>query len=107
VAVVLHPLDALERGLTDGDLVRVTSPRGAFEAPLRVDDAVRRGVAVSTKGHAPALPGGATVNATVSDAGSDGGGATFHDNRVEVLLVAPAAVTDASTAPADQSPAEA
>jgi anaerobic selenocysteine-containing dehydrogenase len=109
VAVVLHPLDALERGLTDGDLVRVTSPRGAFEAPLRVDDAVRRGVAVSTKGHAPGLPGGATVNATVSDAGSDGGGATFHDNRVEVVLVAraDAPAASASTAPAGQSPAEA
>jgi anaerobic selenocysteine-containing dehydrogenase len=110
VAVVLHPLDALERGLADGDLVRVTSPRGAFEAPLRLDDGIRRGVAVSTKGHAPELPGGATVNATVSDAGSDGGGATFHDNRVEVRLVARAAVAVQGTAAPSaggQSPAEA
>jgi anaerobic selenocysteine-containing dehydrogenase len=82
--VGLHPLDALERGIADGDLVRVSSPRGAFEAPARLDDGVRRGVVVSTKGHAPTEPGGATVNAAVSDASSDGGGATFHDNRVEV-----------------------
>jgi anaerobic selenocysteine-containing dehydrogenase len=103
--LVLHPLDALERGLADGDLVRVTSPRGSFEAPLRVDDGVRRGVAVSPKGSAPARPGGATVNATVSDASSDGAGATFHDNRVEVRLVTRRAAPAGT--PADQSPAEA
>jgi anaerobic selenocysteine-containing dehydrogenase len=110
LSVGLHPLDALERGVADGDVVRVTRARGGFEAPARLDEGVRRGVVVSTKGHAPATPGGATVNATVSDAGSDGGGATFHDNRVEVQLVTRAAGAAAPAGPpaaAAQSPADA
>lgn len=82
--VTMHPDDALARGLGDGDLVRVGNARGWFEARLRVDDAARPGVVATTKGLSPAANGGRSVNATTSDAGSDGGGATFHDNRVHV-----------------------
>jgi hypothetical protein len=43
-------------------------------------------VAASTKGRWPRFAsGGTTVNATVDDRGTDmGGGAVFHDNRVEI-----------------------
>jgi hypothetical protein len=43
-------------------------------------------VVASTKGQWPRfVKGGATVNATVDERDSDmGGGAVFHDNRVEI-----------------------
>jgi biotin/methionine sulfoxide reductase len=42
--------DAAERGLAEGDLVRVTSARGAALAGLRVTDGLRRGVAAMATG---------------------------------------------------------
>ena len=55
-------------------------------ARVEVSDRVRRGVVASTKGRWPRfVKGGATVNATVDERDSDmGGGAVFHDNRVEI-----------------------
>jgi hypothetical protein len=53
---------------------------------VRVSDAVRAGVAAASKGFWPKrVAGAANVNATVAERDSDlGGGAVFHDNRVEV-----------------------
>ncbi|OEJ24410.1 molybdopterin oxidoreductase [Streptomyces agglomeratus] len=83
--VVLHPLDAAARGITAGDPVRVFNARGSFTAAARVDDTVRPGVASSPKGHWPKLHDGFGVNATTEERDADmGGGAVFHDNRVEV-----------------------
>ncbi len=50
---------------------------------------VRQGVVASTKGRWPRhAEDGATVNATVDERDSDmGGGAVFHDNRVEIEKV--------------------
>jgi len=42
--VHLHPQDAAERGIADGDLVRVFNDRGACLAGARLDDGLRRGV---------------------------------------------------------------
>jgi anaerobic selenocysteine-containing dehydrogenase len=85
-AVVLHPDDAAARGLRDGDLARIHNDRGEFQATVRVSDAVRPGVAAASKGFWPKrVPGAANANATVAERDSDmGGGAVFHDNRVEV-----------------------
>jgi anaerobic selenocysteine-containing dehydrogenase len=82
----IHPEDATERGLETGHEARVFNDRGAFVALVEVTDRVRRGVVASTKGRWPRfVKGGATVNATVDERDSDmGGGAVFHDNRVEV-----------------------
>lgn len=41
----LHPADAAERGLRDGSVARVWNHRGATLAGVRIDDAVRHGVA--------------------------------------------------------------
>ncbi|WP_435613381.1 molybdopterin-containing oxidoreductase family protein [Streptomyces sp. bgisy159] len=84
--VELHPDDAAARGLTEGQEVRVFNNRGAFTAELRVGRSVRPGVARTTKGHWSRLMGGAPgVNATVAERDADmGGGAVYHDNRVEV-----------------------
>ena len=52
-------------------------------------DRVRPGVVASTKGRWPRhVKGEATVNATVDERDADmGGGAVFHDNRVEIARV--------------------
>ena len=80
------PDDAAARGLADGDEARVFNSRGAFAAVVEVSDRVRPGVVASTKGHwLKNVRGGANVNATVEERDADmGGGAVFHDNRVEV-----------------------
>ncbi len=84
--VRIHPEDAAARGLRTGDEARVFNGRGAFLARVDVTDRVRRGVVASTKGRWPRhVEGGATVNATVDERDADmGGGAVFHDNRVEI-----------------------
>ena len=84
--VRIHPADAAGRGLETGHEARVYNDRGAFVARVEVSDRVRPGVVASTKGRWPrAVKGEATVNATVDERDADmGGGAVFHDNRVEV-----------------------
>ncbi|MBC6463213.1 molybdopterin-dependent oxidoreductase [Actinomadura sp. HBU206391] len=89
--ITLHPADAAARHLTSGDRVRVRNDRGSFDAVVEVGDRVRPGVAATTKGHWAKLTGGSNVNATVDERDSDiGGGAVFHDNRVEVEGLPPA-----------------
>ena len=85
-SIVLHPADADARGLRAGDVARVYNERGEFRALVRVSDAVRPGVAAASKGFWPKrVAGAANANATVAERDSDmGGGAVFHDNRVEV-----------------------
>src|SRR4051812_37112261 len=84
--ITVHPDDAVARGLADGDVARVFNTRGSFLAVVEVADRVRPGVVGSTKGHwLKNVRGGANINATVEERDADmGGGAIFHDNRVEV-----------------------
>jgi anaerobic selenocysteine-containing dehydrogenase len=85
--LVIHPEDAAARGIAAGDEVRVANARGSFFAVADVSDRVRPGVVASAKGRWPGdAKQGATVNATVDERDSDmGGGAIYHDNRVQVL----------------------
>jgi anaerobic selenocysteine-containing dehydrogenase len=86
--VVVHPLDAAGRGLVDGDTARVFNDRGSFHAVVRIAELVRPGVLATTKGHWSKLVGGSAVNATVDERDADmGGGAVFHDNRVDIEAV--------------------
>jgi anaerobic selenocysteine-containing dehydrogenase len=87
--IELHPDDAVARGLTTGDTARVFNSRGEFAATVEVSDRVRPGVIAATKGHwLKHVRGGANINATVEERDADmGGGALFHDNRVQVELV--------------------
>ena len=81
--ILVHPADAAARGVADGRDVEVSNARGSFTAVLRVSDAVRPGVAATSKGLPPRA--GAGVNATTSQELSDAGnGAVFHDNAVWV-----------------------
>ncbi len=80
----VHPGDAAARGLVDGEPARVHNARGEFTATVVVTDAVRPGVAATTKGHWVKHVG-ANANETVEERDSDmGAGAVFHDNRVEI-----------------------
>jgi anaerobic selenocysteine-containing dehydrogenase len=87
-SVLLHPQDAAARGVAAGEMVRVFNDRGGFTARVTISDVVRHGVAATVKGHWAKLTGGSSVNATVDERDADlGGGAVYHDNRVEIRPV--------------------
>jgi len=58
-AMTIHPQDAAERGIRDGDVVRVFNDRGACLAGARLSDSVMRGVVVLPTGawYDPLVPG--------------------------------------------------
>jgi anaerobic selenocysteine-containing dehydrogenase len=87
--IVLHPADAQARGLKDGDVARIHNDRGEYHAVVRVSDRVRRGVVEGRKGYWPKrLADRSNPNATVAERDADmGGGAVYHDNRVDVSRV--------------------
>ncbi|HYT47012.1 MAG TPA: molybdopterin dinucleotide binding domain-containing protein, partial [Burkholderiales bacterium] len=82
----MHPRDAAERRIGDGDRVRVFNDRGSYELRARVNGKPRPGVVV-----APSVwwkkysPDGRNANDVTSQRTTDlGGGATFYDCRVQV-----------------------
>jgi len=97
--VELHPEDARARGVSDGDLVEVSSARGSCRLRAVVTQTTQPGVAVSPKGHWPGLSAdGRNINWTTSDALADlAGQSTFHSNLVTVRRVAPAATEVTAT----------
>jgi anaerobic selenocysteine-containing dehydrogenase len=83
-AVSVHPIDAIERGLTDGDTVVVSNSLGAVTLPVSVDARMRVGVCEIPKGlwmrH---VANGMVSNALISDGVNDlGGGACFNEALV-------------------------
>ena len=46
--VDLSPEDAVSMGIIDGEIVRITSPRGTVVAPARIDDGLRPGLVFMT-----------------------------------------------------------
>jgi anaerobic selenocysteine-containing dehydrogenase len=84
--LLIHPDDAVPRGLRGGECVRIYNDRGAFRATCEVTTRARPGVVV-----APSIwwrklaPGGENANAVTSQALTDlGRAATFYDCLVEV-----------------------
>lgn len=83
--VFIHPVDAAERQIADGDLVRVFNDRGAFEAPAVLDSGLIVGLVMSNVGYWQDKPSGTTVNAITSDRHCEFGNAgVYGDNLVEV-----------------------
>jgi anaerobic selenocysteine-containing dehydrogenase len=82
--LMLHPDDAAERGLADGDIVRIGNARGAIRIRIRLFDGVQRGVVVAESVHPNAahLDGEGINTLTGADAVAPFGGAAFHDNKV-------------------------
>jgi formate dehydrogenase major subunit len=44
----MSPEDANDLGVGDGEMVRITSPRGSLRAPVRIDEALRPGLVFMT-----------------------------------------------------------
>lgn len=88
-SIMLHPNDASELGVTDGDTVKVGSARGELTLMAQVFDGVQRGVVIVESiwpNHA--FAGGKGINVlTGADPVAPVGGAAFHDNRVWIQLV--------------------
>lgn len=78
--------DAAERGIADGDRVRVWNDRGAMELAATISDRVRPQLVSVPFGWPLEAAGGVSCNTLTSDVSTDlGGGTAFHDNLVEVV----------------------
>jgi anaerobic selenocysteine-containing dehydrogenase len=84
--VLINATDAGQRGINEGDKVKVFNDRGAFEGVARITDDVNAGIIVATLGYWRQLNTG-TVNSISSAEFVDMGHApTFSDNLVQVKL---------------------
>ncbi len=84
--LTIHPEDAANRGIQDGQMVRTFNDRGSFLAKAHVSDAARPGVVVGLSiWWAKMCPGGRNANAVTGQWLTDmGGGASFYDVLVQV-----------------------
>jgi anaerobic selenocysteine-containing dehydrogenase len=83
----MHPVDAAARGLASGQTVCVFNALGEVVLPLRVTDAVPRGVVASEKGAwLASSPTGQTISALCSadDRADLAQGACYNDTAVDV-----------------------
>jgi len=85
--VMIHPADAMDRGLADGDRAKVFNDRGYFEAVAKVTTDVNKGIVVTTLGYWRQMNNG-VVNSVSSNAFGDmGHSPTSHDCLVEVMAI--------------------
>jgi anaerobic selenocysteine-containing dehydrogenase len=92
VPLDMHPTDAADRSIGDGDRVRVYNELGEVRCRARLDSSLRPGVVLMPKGlWRHNTDSGTTATslapATLTDLG---GGACFNDARVEVAKADPA-----------------
>jgi len=83
--VEMHPDDARQRGILDGDRVRVWNDRGEIALYAMVDGAVPKGVVAARLDWAKLSESGVNINALTSERLTDIGAApTFYSVLVEV-----------------------
>jgi anaerobic selenocysteine-containing dehydrogenase len=89
VPVEIHPDDARDRGISDGDAVRMFNDSGEVLCTAKLNGDLRTGVASLPKGlWARHTRNGQTANALAPDTLSDlGAGACFNDARVQIERV--------------------
>ncbi len=85
--VMIHPLDAENRGIKEGANVKVFNDRGAFEGVARVSTDVNAGIVVATLGYWRQLNNGTVNCISLAEFGDMGNSASFSDNLVEVGLI--------------------
>ena len=92
--VMIHPEDAALLDIRDGDAVTLGNVRGETTLTARIFDGVRRGVLIAESVHPNRTHiGGRGINMlTGAEAVAPVGGAAFHDNKVWVRKIAPAAI---------------
>ncbi|HEV2057325.1 MAG TPA: molybdopterin dinucleotide binding domain-containing protein, partial [Methylomirabilota bacterium] len=82
---VLHPEDAVARGLENGQVVELHNDHGTVRLRLRISDETARGVAFVPGQRPAAEAGGGTINMLCGDRYSDmGEGATYQSTRLDV-----------------------
>ena len=84
--VLIHPADAAELGIAEGDLVRLGNARGEVPLKTQLFDGMHRGVVIAEGIHPNAAHGnGAGINTLIgADSVRPFGGAAFHDTAVWV-----------------------
>jgi anaerobic selenocysteine-containing dehydrogenase len=84
--LLVHPDDARDLGLAEGDPVLASNPRGEVRFRLAATARVPRGVVVAEGvWWLEFAPGDRAVNALTAQRLTDrGGGSTFYDNRVHL-----------------------
>jgi molybdopterin guanine dinucleotide-containing S/N-oxide reductase-like protein len=81
----IHADDASQRGIRDGERVRVFNQRGEILLTARVNGSVPRGVVAARLNWAKLTPGGRNINVLTSERLTDiGAAATFYSVLVEV-----------------------
>ena len=90
-SVMIHPDDARERGIGDGDYVVLGNRRGEVRLHAKLFDGVRRGVLIAESiWPNSAYADGRGINTlTGADPVAPYGGAAFHDNKVWIKRSAP------------------
>jgi molybdopterin guanine dinucleotide-containing S/N-oxide reductase-like protein len=87
----MNGMDAVERGIADGDTVRAFNGRGEILLTAKVNGAVQPGVVSARLFWAKLTSGGKNINVLTSQKLSDmGNSATFYSVLVEVELFRPA-----------------
>jgi len=82
----MNPRDALKRGISDGDEVKIYNNRGYLITNVRIDFSIKRGCVSMTNGWW--IEQGGTVNFLSLGRETDMGyGAAYHENLVEVERV--------------------
>jgi len=85
--VLINQADAMDRGVQEGEIVKVFNDRGAFDAVAKITSDVNKGIIVTSLGYWRQLNNG-TVNSVSSSAFGDMGNAqTSHDCLVEVRTI--------------------
>ena len=85
--VLINQVDAMDRGIQEGEMIRVFNDRGSFDAQAKITQDVGKGVVVATLGYWRQLNNG-TVNSVSSSAFGDMGNAqTSHDCLVEARAI--------------------
>jgi anaerobic selenocysteine-containing dehydrogenase len=82
-SATVHPIDAREKGIQEGDRIRVFNDRGELKLEARFDYGLKRGCLVVPNGWW--IPDGGTVNFLSDGRETDmGHGAAFHENLVDI-----------------------
>ena len=85
--VLINQVDAMDRGIQEGEMIKVFNDRGSFDALAKITPDVGKGVVVATLGYWRQLNNG-TVNSVSSSAFGDMGNAqTSHDCLVEARAI--------------------
>ena len=82
--VLMNKINAEQRNINDGDMVKVFNNRGSYEGVLRLTDDVNPGIIVSTLGYWRQHNEGTVNSISSAEFANMGNAPTFNDNLVEV-----------------------